>query len=141
MSFQYVLLPLFVQILLTMVVGYLLFTARTAALRGQQVRWHQIALGEPVWPPAALARANAFRNQFELPVLFYVLTILEIVTQHADYIFLMLAWIFVLTRIAHATVHVTSNYVPHRGILYGIGGLALFIMWIIFMVRIVLVLP
>jgi len=141
MSFQYVLLPLFVQILLTMAVGYLLFTARASALRGKQVRWQEIALGEPAWPPAALARANAFRNQFELPVLFYVLTILEIITQHADYIFLVLAWIFVLTRIAHATVHVTSNYVPHRGILYGIGGIALFFAWIIFMVRIVLALP
>lgn len=141
MSFQVVLLPLFVQVLLTMVVGYLLFRARSAALRGKQVRLEQIALGEPAWPPIALARANAFRNQFELPVLFYVLTILEIITQHADYVFLVLAWIFVLTRIAHAVVHVTTNHVPHRAIFFGIGGLALFLAWIIFMVRIVLALP
>ena len=141
MSSQMSLLPLFVQVVLTMVVGYLLFTARTGALRGQHVRWQQIALGEPAWPPEALTRANAFRNQFELRVLFYVLTILEIITQHADFIFIVLAWIFVLSRIAHAMVHVTSNHVPTRGILYGVGGIALFIAWIIFMVRIVLALP
>ncbi|HEV2063579.1 MAG TPA: MAPEG family protein, partial [Thermoanaerobaculia bacterium] len=28
-----------------------------------------------------------------------MLTVLEIITQHADYIFVVLAWIFVLTRL------------------------------------------
>ena len=40
----------------------------------------------------------AFSNQFELPVLFYVLTILAYVTHLAGVIFVVLAWIFVLFR-------------------------------------------
>jgi hypothetical protein len=141
MSVQFVLLPVFVQVALTLVLGFLLFMSRASQLRSRQVRWQDIALGEPRWSPAGLQRANAFRNQFELPVLFYVLMILLIITRHADVIMLVLAWIFVLSRIAHAFVHVTSNSVPHRGIIYGVGGLVLIVMWIIFAVRILAGMP
>ncbi len=55
--------------------------------------------------------AYAFSNQFELPVLFYVLTILSIITHHADLVFVVLAWIFVIFRVLQAYVHVTSNNV------------------------------
>lgn len=141
MTLPMILAPLFVQVLLTLGIGFLLFTARASALRGRQVRWQQIALGEPAWPPEAMQRANAFRNQFELPVLFYVLTTVAIISKHADVLFVAMAWLFVLSRVAHAVVHVTSNHVPTRGMLYGIGGLVLIIMWLIFIFRIMLGLP
>ena len=76
-----------------------------------------------------------------MPVLFYVLTILSIMTRHADLIFVVLAWIFVLSRLLQAYVHMTSNNVTRRGALLGIGALVLLIMWLIFIVRILLGLP
>jgi hypothetical protein len=51
----------------------------------------------------------SYSNQFELPVLFYVLTILAWMTRHADLAFVVLAWIFVIFRYLQAYVHVTSN--------------------------------
>jgi len=96
-SFQIVLMPLFVQVLLDNGGWWFCCSARRSkALNSRQVRYEQIALGEPAWAACgARACQTPFRNQFELPVLLYVLTILEIVTQHADYIFLILAWVFV----------------------------------------------
>jgi hypothetical protein len=70
-------------------------------------------------------------------VLFYVLMILLLITRQADIIQVALAWIFVLTRVAHAYVHVTSNRVPVRGALFGIGLLVLAVMWGLFMVSII----
>jgi hypothetical protein len=84
---------------------------------------------------------NSFNNQFQLPVLFYVLTILSIITRHADLLFVIMAWLFVLARLAHAGVHVSSNRVQLRGALYGLGAFALFIAWVIFIVRILLGMP
>ena len=84
---------------------------------------------------------NSFSSQFELPMLFYVLTILALITKHADFLFVVLAWIFVLTRIAHAYIHTTSNNLKLRGPFFGIGALVLAIMWVIFIVRIMLGLP
>ncbi|HME30698.1 MAG TPA: MAPEG family protein [Pseudolabrys sp.] len=114
---------------------------RTSTLRRGETRFENIALREPNWPVRATQFGYAFANQFELPVLFYVLTILEIMTRHADLLFVILAWIFVVMRILQAMVHVTSNNVGVRGAFYGVGALVLLIMWVIYIVRIVLALP
>jgi hypothetical protein len=80
--------------------------------------------------------ANAYSNQFELPVLFYVLTILEWVTRHAGYVFVILAWIFVICRVLQAYVHITSNVVRLRSLFFSIGALALMIMWALYIVEV-----
>jgi len=36
---------------------------------------------------------------------------------------------------------VTSNYVPWRGMIFGVGALVLLVMWVIFAVRILAGLP
>jgi len=141
MSIQFVLLPLFVEVLLTFGVMFGMMYFRTSTLKRGETRLQDIALREPNWPVQATKFGYAFANQFELPVLFYVLTILEIVTRHADLLFVALAWIFVLMRVLQATVHVTNNNVRVRGGFYGVGAIVLFIMWVICIVRILLALP
>ncbi len=136
MSIQAVLAPLFVQIILTLLLLYGMAGLRGAALRSGRVQARDIALGEPGWPPRATQFGNAFRNQFELPVLFYVAVVVAGVTRKADLLFVVLSWLFVLSRIAHAAVHVTSNWVPLRGGIYGIGGVVLTILWGVLMARV-----
>ncbi len=135
MSVQMILLPLFVQVLLTIALGInLAFRRQRAFAKG--TRWQDIAMREPNWPKDCLIANNAFLNQFEIPVLFYVLTILALITKQADLLFVVMAWIFVITRILQAGVFVTSNHVPTRGLFFGIGVLVLTIMWIVYIVRI-----
>jgi hypothetical protein len=141
MSIQAVLLPLFVEVILTLGLLLWLGFVRRDDLRSGAVRPEQIALREPNWPKRTQQIAYCFSNQFELPVLFYVLTILSIITHHADLIFVVLAWVFVLARIAQALVHTTSNVVMQRGTLYAVGALALMAAWLIFIVRILSGLP
>jgi hypothetical protein len=141
MSIPAILAPLFAEVLLTffLMLGMMYF--RTSSLRRGETRFEQIAMREPAWPVRANQFAFAFSNQFELPVLFYVLTIFALVTRHADILFVILAWVFVVFRILQALVHVTTNYVPWRGALYGVGALVLLAMWLIFIVRILAGLP
>ena len=70
-------------------------------------------------------------------MLFYALTVLAIITRQADMAFVVLAWIYVVFRLLHAYVHVTSNRVSVRGPLFGVSLLVLFIMWVVFAVRII----
>ena len=135
MSVQMILLPLFVQVLLTIALGINLASRRQRAF-AKGTRWQDIAMREPNWPKDCLIANNAFLNQFEIPVLFYVLTILALVTKQDDLLFVVMAWIFVIARILQAGVFVTSNHVPTRGLFFGIGVLVLTIMWIIYIVRI-----
>jgi hypothetical protein len=141
MQIHIVLLPLFVEVLLTFAMMFGMMYHRTGALRRGETRFEQIAMREPNWPKRANQFAYAFSNQFELPVLFYVLTILSIITRHADFLYWVLAWMFVLLRALQAYEHVTANNVRMRGTYYGIGALVLFIMWLIFIVRMLLGLP
>ncbi len=138
MSIRAILLPLFVEVALTL--GLLLWLAvlRRNDLAGGEVKPSQIALRERHWPKRTLQVGNSFSNQFEVPLLFYLLTVLAIVTRHADLLFVVLAWIFVLTRLAHAYVHTTSNRVRLRGAIYGVGVFVLIVMWTMFIVRILL---
>jgi hypothetical protein len=136
MSVQAILLPLFVEVILTFVLWGWLARLRVGGLKAGEVRPQDVALREPNWPKQTLQVQNSFANQFELPVLFYVLTILAYVTHLAGVVFVVLAWIFVLFRVAHAYVHVTSNNIKLRGPLYGIAALALLVMWIIYIVEV-----
>jgi hypothetical protein len=136
MSVQMILLPLFVEVILTFVVGVTLARLRASALRAGAVRLDDIALREPNWPKPALQVGYSFSNQFELPLLFYVLTILAYITHLADIVFVVLAWIFVISRVLHAYVHCTSNAIRLRGPVYGVGAIVLIIMWLIFIVEV-----
>src|ERR1041384_7092685 len=115
MTIQEVLLPLFLEVILTFVLLFWL-----APLRGQDfssgvTQPENVALREPNWSKRSLQVSYSYSNQFELPVLFYVLTVLAWVTRHADLIFVVLAWVFVIFRYLQAYVHVTSNQV-HIGL-------------------------
>jgi len=140
MRIQFVLLPLFVEVVLTFVLLSWMAILRQRDFKAG-VRPSQVALREPNWTPRTLQVGYCFANQFELPTLFYVLTILSIMTHHADVVFVVLAWIFVLSRIAHAVVHTTSNNIMQRGPLFGLGMVVLLIMWIVFIMRILIGLP
>jgi hypothetical protein len=140
MSTQAILLPLFVEVILTFVLFFALAPLRTRDFASGAVRPQEIALREPKWPQRTTQFGNAFSNQFEFPVLFYVLTILEYVTHLAGTIFVVLAWIFVIFRILHAYVHVTTNVVRLRGALFAVAAIVLAVMWVIYIVQ-VLTLP
>ncbi|MFY9625844.1 MAG: MAPEG family protein [Rhodoplanes sp.] len=136
MSLPAVLAPLFVQVALTFGLMCWLAYNRVTLIGSGAVKRKDIALREPNWPTRVLQIQNAVYNQFEIPFLFYVLTILAIVTRHADLLFVVLAWVFVLLRLVHAYIHVTSNDVQRRGLVFITGATVLMVMWAIFMLRI-----
>jgi hypothetical protein len=141
MTLPMILAPLFVEVILTFIVGFWLAGIGSPLLRSGKVQPKDIDLRQPNWPRPVMQINNSYTSQFELPVLFYVLTILAIITKHADILFVVLAWIFVLSRLAHAYIHTTSNDLRLRGPIFGIGAVVLAIMWLIFIVRIMLGLP
>jgi len=141
MAIQFILLPLFVEVALTFALIFWTARVRTAAVRSGQSKMKDIALGQPNWPARATQIANSYNSQFQIPVLFYLLTVLAIITRHADVVFVVMAWLFVVTRLAHAYIHTGTNYVPHRFNAFAAGVIVLLVMWIIFTVRIIAGLP
>ena len=138
MSVQMVLLPVFVQVALTFALLIWMVLARRETLVSGETRIRDIALGEPNWPKQATQIGNCYRNQFELPVLFYALIALALPLRHADLVVVLLSWVFVVTRFAHAGVFVTSNDLGRRSTVWLVGVLVLLVMWIYFALKILL---
>ena len=138
MTIQAVLLPLFVQVALTFVLLFWTAHLRLGAVRRGEVHPRDVALRQPNWGPRETQVANAYHNQLELPVLFYVLTILAWITRQADLLFVLMAWVFVALRVIHAAIHVTSNDLSRRFGAFASSVIVLAIMWTIFMVRILI---
>lgn len=141
MTVAAILAPLFVQAALTFVLLFWMAQARTAALRRGEARIRDTALGQPNWPSRVQQISNCYHNQFQLPVLFYILMILAYDLKKADYAFVIMAWVFVISRILHAWIHVTTNRVPLRFLAFAVGALVLLLMWAIFAIRILLGIP
>ncbi|MCB8820981.1 MAPEG family protein [Microvirga rosea] len=136
MSITAVLLPVFVQVGLTFVLLFWMGRSRIGLLKAGEVKVRDIALGERNWPDRVLKVTNAYHNQFELPVLFYAIVTLALITKKADLIFVVMSWMFVVTRLVHAGIHVTGNKVSQRFMAFLLGVLILMLMWIIFALRI-----
>ncbi len=136
MTVDAILLPLFVQVGLTFFLLFWMGSVRVGALRRREVAMNDIALRQPAWPERPTQIANAFHNQLQLPVLFYVLVILALFTRKTDTFFVVLAWMFVTARLVHAGIHVTSNSVQRRFFAFLVGAIILLVMWIIFALRI-----
>jgi hypothetical protein len=135
MSLAAVLLPLFVEVALTFGLLIWIGPLRRRDL-ASGIKAKDVALRQPRWSDDTAQVGNSFSNQFELPVLFYILTILEWVTRHAGVLFVTLAWVFVVFRLLHAYIHVTSNNLRQRGALFAVSAIVLMIMWAIYAVQV-----
>jgi hypothetical protein len=132
MSVAEVLLPVFLQVLLAFILLFWMAKERRGALVSRDVRMKDIALDEPNWPQKATQLGNCLKNQFEFPMLFYAVVALALPLRQADLLFVVLSWVFVVTRYVHAGIFVTSNNVKNRSYAFFAGLLVLLAMWILF---------
>ena len=129
MSIQSVLLPVLVQVGLIFVLFGVMSASRMRAFKGG-LDPQSIAVSKAGYPAAAQRYAACFSNQFEIPVLFLFAVIFGIVLHQTGWLFVLLEWVFVAFRVAHAVVHTTSNVVKIRGPLFFGSVLAAALMWL-----------
>ncbi|HEY8128338.1 MAG TPA: MAPEG family protein [Hyphomicrobium sp.] len=103
------LLPVFVEVLLAFILLGLMGKVRSESITRGEIRTEDIALDNRNYTARARQFGNSFSNQFELPMLLFVLIAFILITRVGDLLLLILAWVFVISRIAHAYVHTTSN--------------------------------
>ncbi len=120
--------PVLVQILLT-VVGFMLMGVQKAkAVKANDVDMTKTALNNDAWPEYVMKVTNNVRNQFQVPLLFYVICFVFYSINAVTTTVLYLAWAFVITRIIHAYIHMSSNYVPARFRVFTLGFVILVVM-------------
>lgn len=122
---------------LALVLLWLLGARRLPLIGRGKIRIADIAMSREPWPDDAKLASNAFDNQFQLPVLFYV-AVFAALYLGPVWFEAALAWGFVISRIVHAAIHVTSNRVIRRFTAYVTGYAILIVFWLELAVRLVL---
>lgn len=123
MKGQLILVPVLVQVALTMAVYILLSTAKAKAARRGEVDPARRGLYDDAWPESVIKINNNIRNQFEVPVLFYVLCLVLLALNAVNSAAIAVAWLFSLSRVAHAYIHIYPNHVPIRRRVFMFGCL------------------
>jgi len=123
--------PMLAQVLLVYVVYVVMGRRRYGAVKSGEAKVGQYKI-RTTEPASSVTVANNLINQFELPVLFYVLCLALHATNGVNYLTLALTWVFVISRYAHAWVHLTSNNLRFRSRAFYVGAIILLVAWIWF---------
>jgi hypothetical protein len=122
--------PVFALVVLTAIVCLMMIVYRNVALiRGAaSARYFQTFTADK--PAEWVERpTRTYMNLLELPVLFYVVCLLMLTTGRFDAVQVSLAWVFVITRYAHAFIYIGFNYVPLRFVAFLTGVFTLAVIW------------
>lgn len=131
-----ILWPTFALVALVFAVWFTLFVQRMGHMRRNPPGPADFASGEAAmryFQPVEMP-ANNLRNLFEMPVLYFALVPLLMLTHHAGHVQVALAWAFVLLRAVHSYIHIGPKRVMPRFHAYFASCVVLAAMWIGFAV-------
>ncbi len=132
--------PMFCVVILTFIVGVMTIRVRFKSVTNGDVpiAYYQLMQGQAT--DSVIKMSRCFNNLFEMPVLFYVVSVLYLLYDEvlntggvgiADTLLsLGLAWLFVVARVIQAVVHTTTNNVVHRMLAYWLGCLCVLGLWL-----------
>jgi hypothetical protein len=128
---KFILIPVFVQVLLTSVVLVLMGRRRIRAAKNKQITvaafktMDLTGAGEQV-----IATSRNFDNQFQMPMLYYFSVVFVLQLGLADLVYVVLGATFVLLRLVHTAVHIGSNNVRLRFNVFLLGCAVLWAIWL-----------
>lgn len=125
MNDELIFVPVLAHIMLIFMVYIYLGIMKSRAVEEGSVDRKIAALNTKAWPEDVVKVSNNLANQFESPIIFYVLSIIYFITSNVNGVIILLMSLYVLSRYIHAYIHVTTNYVPNRYKLFLIGVLTL----------------
>lgn len=106
--------PVLAQILIPVLVLLLNGMRKNDDVKSGSFDRERAAMDNEAWSTPVVLTSKNLANQFQLPVIFYVLCLILASLDAVNILTLVVAWLFVTTRYVHAYVHVSTNYVPNR---------------------------
>lgn len=134
---KYLLLSMFVQVLLTFTVMVIMGRRRFAAAKSKAITMSDFATMklDNAGDTVRVADRN-FVNQFEVPVLFFAASLAAMQMNAVGYLFTVIAWSFVASRIIHTVIHIGANNLKPRYYSFLVGCLFVLVMWVLVILRV-----
>ena len=131
-----ILAPMGALVLLTFLVLLQVPIRRFRAAFAGMVGPDDFKYGESDRVPGSVSLPNRnYMNLLEVPILFYVLCIVQFVTASVTATTLDLAWMYVALRVLHSAIHLTYNNVRHRLVAFATSNFVLMAMWVVFFIQ------
>lgn len=119
-----------VQVGLTLFIMVLMGRRRFKAAKNSELPFKAFKLMDLTGANEQVITASRnFDNQFQLPMLYLFAVGFALQFGVADVSLVILGWLFVLSRLAHAYIHVGANHVRLRFVVYLSGALFLLLFW------------
>ncbi len=127
-----VLWPMAAMAALTFAILSLVPMFRVGDAMAGRVRPNDFKMGESDRVPDSTKLYNRnYMNLLELPVLFYVICGIIYMTDALTVLQLVLAWAFVAFRALHSLIHLTTNIVLVRLVMFSGAAFSLMALWIL----------
>lgn len=122
--------PMFAMFVLTCLIGLLAVAVRINSVRNGSVRprFYQLMQGQDV-PELVTKTTRCINNMFEVPTIFYAVSVLYIAVGVNSDVAVGLAWCFVALRLLQAVIHLSYNHVLHRMVSFFLGLACLAGLW------------
>ena len=121
--------PFFGMLALTLAVWLFMFTRRVPFILSHGDVDFSVPGELARLSPASVSNSSDnLKNLFELPVLFYALSLYLFATSQVDAIYVAAGWVFFGFRVCHSAIHCTVNHVNLRFSGYLVASLALWFM-------------
>lgn len=128
---KFILLPVFVQVLLTSIVMVLMGRRRIAAAKNKDISISAFrTMNLTGASEQVIATSRNFDNQFQMPMLYLFSVLFTLQLGVADMIYVVLGAAFVALRVLHTVVHIGTNHVRTRFNVFLLGCAVLWAIWL-----------
>ncbi|MDR7119336.1 MAPEG family protein [Rheinheimera soli] len=120
-----------VQVVLTLLMMVLMGKRRFKAAKNRELPYKAFRVMDLTGANEKVITASRnFDNQFQLPVLYLFAVVFALQFGAVDLSLVVLGWLFAISRLVHAYVHVGANHVRLRFAVYVFGALMLLLFWL-----------
>jgi hypothetical protein len=133
---KYLILPMFSMVVLSFAVAAAMLRARIRAVQSGHTKMGYFKTFSESQPTEEMLKtAQHFTNLFEVPVLFYAACLAAIQIQVPGIGVHLWAWVFVISRFAHAMIHIRSNKIKYRMRAFALSVIAMLALWVYVLIQ------
>ncbi|MAX67129.1 MAG: MAPEG family protein [Bacteriovoracaceae bacterium] len=139
---KYLILAMFLMGVLPVIVSYIMFQRRISALKRGEIKFDYFRTfqqNQNQLDQKMVAANRNYTNLFEMPILFFVVSLLFLVQKQVNEFVVFCAYFYVALRWGHTFIHLGSNKVKKRFLFFVASLLILLVMWIYLLGKIFLI--
>ena len=131
-------MPISIMVFLNLFLIFRLIYMAASYIKNEDINLGQFRIYEGDFPDKLWSASQQYQNMFEIPILFYLLCLFNIIFNNYSQFDIILSWSFVFSRVIHFFIRLKNqkdiNIIP-RTIVFVLGLLFLSIGWINFLLR------